>query len=176
MMTNLGFNLGRKTLLGWCTRRVVNSCIGKKRSSKRGLDIRTQEAQVVSAKTWPDTGAELLSLSQVGDVSSRSVLKRTAGSSPSWATPMLTMRQSSSEKGTANKPPKRMANVLVSLAQAIGVERWRYRPARVEHLGPSAARAEKREGPLCVRVTTNSIQEIASFGNTALQQGLTPRP
>ena len=88
---------------------------------------------------------------------------------------MLAMPQSSSETLTSNKPPKRMANVEVSLAQAIGLERWRDRPARIEHLGPSAARPEEREGTLCVRVTTNGVQKIASFGNTALQQGLTPR-
>ena len=73
VMTNLGLNFGRQTLLGRCARRVVNTCVGKKRSPKRGLDIRTHEAaiKVVFIETWPDTSAELLRLSQAGDVSSR---------------------------------------------------------------------------------------------------------
>ena len=135
-MTNLDLNFGRQTLLGRCTRRVIKTCVVKKGSPKRGLDIRTHEAavQVVFIKTWPDTSAELLSLSQAGDVCSRSVLKRTAcpkttighpdaGDSP------ITIRQ-----GVADKPPKRVANVLVSLTQAFGLEGRGYRPARVEHL------------------------------------------
>ena len=72
------------------------------------------------------------------------------------------------QKGAADKPPKRMANVLVSLTQAIGLEVRGYRPARVEHLGPSAARAEEGEGALRVGVATNGVQKIASLGNTKL--------
>ena len=81
MMADLGLNLSREALLGWGTRRVVDTSIGKKRSSQRGLNIRTHEAaiQVVLIKTKPDMSAELLSLSQAKDVSSRSVFKRTAG-------------------------------------------------------------------------------------------------
>ena len=76
---------------------------------------------------------------------------------------------------SARRRPKSMADILVDLTQAIGLERRRHRSARIEHLGPSAARAEEREGTLGVGVTTNGVQEVRSFDNTALQQGLTPR-
>ena len=61
MMADLGLNFSREALLGWSTRRVVNTSIGKKRSPQRGLDTRTHEAaiQVVLIKTRPDTRAEL---------------------------------------------------------------------------------------------------------------------
>ena len=116
-------------------------------------------------------GTEILSLSQAGDVCSRSVLQRAAGpkSAISHAdagnTPIIVGNRAT------DKPPKRTANVLVSLTWAIGLEGRRGRPARVEHLGPTAARAEEGEGTLC-----NGLQKITSHDDTPLQQGLAPRP
>ena len=66
-------------------------------------------------------------------------------------------------QGAADKPSKRVANVLVSLTQAFGPERRVYRPTRVEHLGPTGARAEECEGALCVKVPANGVQKIADL-------------
>ena len=65
------------------------------------------------------------------------------------------------QTGAADKPSKRAANVLVSLTQAFGLQGRGYRPARVEHLGPTAARADEGEGALRVGVATNGVQKIA---------------
>ena len=151
--------------------------LGSKVTPREELNIRTHEAaiQVVLVKTRPNTSAELLSLSQAGDVSSRSVLKRTAGPESTLGHANASKAPIVIGKRTADEPPKRMANILIGLTQAIGLERRRLRSPRMEHLGPSGARAEEREGTLGVGVTTNGIQEVTSFDNTALQQGLTPR-
>ena len=171
VMINLGLQFGRQTLLGRGTGTAINTCVWKKRSPMRGLDIRTHEAavEVVFIKTWPDTSAKLLSVSQAGDICSRSVLKCTAGPEAAIGhadagnTPIVI------RKWAADKPPKRVANLLISLTRAVCLEGRGYRSARLEHLGPAG------EGALRVGVANDGVQKIASLDNTTLKKGLTPR-
>ena len=176
MMADLGSILAERLFWDGGTRRVVDTCIGKKRSAQGGLNLRTHEAaiQVVLVKTRPNTSAELPSLSQAGDVSSRSVFKCAAGPKSAIghaddANPPIILR-----KGATDKPPKRMANVLVSLTQAIGL--CRGGGTVLYEQSPSAAKMEEGEGALCVRVTTTGVQKVTSLDDTPLQQGLAPRP
>ena len=74
---------------------------------------------------------ELLSLSQAGDVCSRSVFKRTAGPETTTGHPDAGNSPIIIRQGAGDKPPKRVANVLVSPTQGFDLDWLEYRPARV---------------------------------------------